>query len=138
MFVGIAGSMGRMVRANDDAAYDELRSVDAMTGDGGMRRNTPGAREERTDARGRAARMAHNNQQTMVVEGGGRRRRYGIWTSASASASATTRQHNTTRHDRNTPGAREERTGGDEEEEGWEGRDGTIDAECGTSDDDER
>jgi hypothetical protein len=137
MFVGIAGSMGRMVRANDDAAYDELRSVDAVTGDGGMRRNTPGAREERTDARGRAARMAHNNQQTMVVEGGGRRRRrYGIWTSASASA--TTRQHNTTRHDRNTPGAREERTGGDEEEEGWEGRDGTIDAECGTSDDDER
>ena len=64
MFVGIAGSMGRMERANDNAAYDESRSVDAVTGNGGMRRNTPGAREERTDARGRAARMSSTQQST--------------------------------------------------------------------------
>ena len=63
-FVGIAGSVGRMERANDDAAYDESRSIDAVAGDGGMRRNTPGASEERTDARGRAARMSSTQQST--------------------------------------------------------------------------
>ncbi len=48
---------------------------------------------------------------------------------------SATKRHNTTQHDRNTLGAREERTGGDEEEDGWEGRNGTIDAERRTSDD---
>ncbi len=91
MFVGIAGSMGRMERANNDAAYNESRSVDAVTGDGGMRRNTPGAREERTDAHGRAAQMSSTQQSTNDGNGSGKG-----WTTATlrdldvASASATT------------------------------------------------
>ena len=135
-FVGIAGSMGRIERANDNAAYDELRSVDAVACDGRMRRNTPGAREERTDTCGWAARMSCTQQSTNDGSGRG-------WTTATLRAldvgigdDAT--QHKTSRRDRNTPGAREERTGGDEEEEGREGQDGTtIDAERGTSDDDD-
>ncbi len=60
-FVSIVGSMGRMDRddANDDDDDDddddsasyvyESRNVDAVVGGGGgMRRNAPGAREERT------------------------------------------------------------------------------------------
>ena len=97
-FVGIAGSVGRMERANDDAAYDESRSIDAVAGDGGMRRNTPGASEERTDARGRAARMSSTQQSTSDGSGRG-------WTTATLKASNVgvdvgddATQHNTTRH----------------------------------------
>jgi hypothetical protein len=55
--------------------YDESRNFDAVTGDGGMQRNTPGAREKRTDARGRAARMSSTQQSTSDGSGRG-------WTTA--------------------------------------------------------
>ena len=64
--------MGRIERANDNAAYDKSRSVDAVAGDSGMRRNTPGTRGRRgpTHAGGQPECVAHNNRQTMVVKGG--------------------------------------------------------------------